>query len=384
MTTTPLIPRAVTTGELHLNNLVKTYAGSTVPAVNDVSLTVGHGQLVTLLGPSGCGKTTTLRMIAGFEEPTSGSITLDGKDMTFVKPNKRPMSMVFQNYALFPHMTVEQNVEYGLRTKRGKDATIKDAAAVAIASMNLAGFERRAPGQLSGGQQQRVALARAMVLRPTVMLFDEPLSNLDAKLRDQMRNEIRDLQQRLGTTSIYVTHDQSEAMSLSDVIVVMNKGRIEQAAAPAEIYTRPATAFVADFIGRASFVPVDATVKGSGTSTSARISLFGREVSIAAHPDVSGSRRGLLVLRPEAVSVAEAKGDTDGAVASTMYFGGAAEYQVDTALGTVLVSVPSPNPATLLAPGTRVKMTVNPELTYLLPSSEQEAIPVSPELSAAS
>lgn len=383
MTTIPFSHASATAGELQLHNLVKTYPGSTTPAVNDISLAVGHGQLVTLLGPSGCGKTTTLRMIAGFEEPSSGSITLDGRDMTFVRPNRRPMSMVFQNYALFPHMTVEQNVEYGLRTKRGKDATIKDAAAVAIASMNLAGFEKRAPGQLSGGQQQRVALARAMVLRPTVMLFDEPLSNLDAKLRDQMRNEIRDLQQRLGTTSIYVTHDQSEAMSLSDVIVVMNKGKIEQAAPPAEIYTRPATAFVADFIGRASFVPVEASTKGSGASTTARISLFGTELTIAAHPEASGARRGLVVLRPEAVSVIEAKGESDGAVASTMYFGGAAEYHVDTALGTVLVSVPSPHPSTLLAPGTRVRLKVNAELAYLLPSSEQDAIPVDPELALA-
>ena len=382
MTTASITPSA-TAGELRLENLVKTYPGSTVPSVDGVSLTIGHGQLVTLLGPSGCGKTTTLRMIAGFEEPTSGTISLDGRDMTYVKPNLRPMSMVFQNYALFPHMTVEQNVEYGLRTRRGRDATIKDAAAVAIASMNLAGFEKRSPGQLSGGQQQRVALARAMVLRPTVMLFDEPLSNLDAKLRDQMRNEIRDLQQRLGTTSVYVTHDQSEAMSLSDTIVVMNKGRIEQVGPPAEIYTRPATAFVADFIGRASFVPVEVSASGSGASARAKVSLFGREHSIAAHPGIGSSRSGLLVLRPEAMSVEVSASESDGAIASTMYFGGAAEYQVDTAHGTILVSVASPNPASLLAPGSRVRLSIDPELAYVLPSSEAPAAVAPVELEVA-
>jgi iron(III) transport system ATP-binding protein len=381
--TSTTTPRPATVGELQLTRLAKTYAGSSAPAVDGVSLAIPHGQFVTLLGPSGCGKTTTLRMIAGFEEPTEGSIVLDGRDLTYVKPNHRPMAMVFQNYALFPHMNVEQNVEYGLRTRRRRDASVKDAAAVAIASMNLAGFEKRSPGQLSGGQQQRVALARAMVLRPTVMLFDEPLSNLDAKLRDQMRNEIKELQARLGTTSIYVTHDQSEAMSLSDVIVVMNKGRIEQAAPPSEIYTRPATAFVADFIGRASFVPVEASVSGSGSATSARVSIFGREVTLAAHPDVAGARRGLAVLRPEALTVTEVTGESDGTVASTMYFGGAAEYQVDTALGTILVSVPSPHPSTLLAPGTRVRLTIAPDLAYLLPASEADALPSDPALNVA-
>lgn len=380
MTTAPM--RSAAPGELVLDSLVKTYDGSTVPAVDNVSLTIGHGQLVTLLGPSGCGKTTTLRMIAGFEEPTSGSISLDGKDMTFVKPNKRPMSMVFQNYALFPHMTVEQNVEYGLRTQRGKDATIKDAAAVAIASMNLAGFEKRSPGQLSGGQQQRVALARAMVLRPAVMLFDEPLSNLDAKLRDQMRSEIRDLQQRLGTTSVYVTHDQSEAMSMSDLIVVMNKGRIEQAGPPAEIYTRPATAFVADFIGRASFVPVPATFTGSGSLARASIRLFGADVEIAAHPDSISADGGLAVLRPEALMVEESP-IGEGTISSTVYFGGAAEYHVETVHGTILVSVASPDPRGLLAPGTRVALSVKPELAYLLPHAESSLLPEGLVLSAA-
>lgn len=357
-----------TSGHLQLCDLVKTYPMSPNPAVDDLSLTIQHGQLVTILGPSGCGKTTTLRMIAGLEEPTAGKILLDGKDITHVKASKRPMSIVFQNYALFPHMTVFENIEYGLHTQKGRGAMAKDAAAVATASMNLTGFEDRTPGQLSGGQQQRVALARAMVLRPSVLLLDEPLSNLDAKLREQMRHEIKDLQRKLGTTSIYVTHDQAEAMSLSDTIVIMNQGRIEQVASPADIYLRPANAFVADFIGRASFVSVAASMSGAGIHTTARINIFGEEVTVPAHPSMSGHHHGTLVLRPEAVSVRESPSSGYGIVISSMYFGGAAEYRVDTALGVVLVSVARPNPATLLATGTSVDLSVTASLAYLLPS----------------
>ncbi|HWU45416.1 MAG TPA: ABC transporter ATP-binding protein [Humibacter sp.] len=356
-----------TNGHLRLRNLVKAYPNSSGPAVDDVSLTIDHGRLVTILGPSGCGKTTTLRVIAGLEEPTGGSVLLDGKDITQVPASKRPMAIVFQNYALFPHLTVFENIEYGLRTKKGRGAMAKDAAAVAAASMNLAGFEDRMPGQLSGGQQQRVALARAMVLRPKVMLLDEPLSNLDAKLREQMRHEIKDLQRKLGTTTVYVTHDQAEAMSLSDTIVIMNRGRIVQVAPPADIYLRPANAFVADFIGRASLVSVQATVQGSGTRTTARIRPFGEELTVAAHPSVSGQHQGVLMLRPEAVFVSESTSSSDGIVISSMYFGGAAEYRVDTAIGVVLVSVPRPDPGTLLPAGTRVNLSITAPLAYLLP-----------------
>ena len=254
------LARTEPTGRITLDKLTKRYGSKrTDPvAVDAVSLDIRPGEFVTLLGPSGCGKTSTLRMIAGFEEPTSGSVQLDGADMNHVAPNRRPMSMVFQSYALFPHLTVRENVSYGLRLKKLGEKQLREEVDIVLTIMNLNAYADRAPHQLSGGQQQRVALARALVMRPKVLLFDEPLSNLDAKLRVQMRNEIRRLQKRLGITSIFVTHDQDEAMTLSDRVVVMNRGRIEQIDAPEIVYRRPASVFVADFIGRANFL--DATV----------------------------------------------------------------------------------------------------------------------------
>ncbi|MEZ5086852.1 MAG: ABC transporter ATP-binding protein [Tessaracoccus sp.] len=242
-------------GELKLINLTKQFgrAQEIVTAVDAINLTIAPGEFVTLLGPSGCGKTTTLRMIAGFEDPTGGHVVLDGSDMISTPPNKRPMAMVFQSYALFPHLSVWDNLAYGLKIRRLPKGEIARQVEEVMASMNLEMFAKRAPNQLSGGQQQRVALARAMVMRPKVLLFDEPLSNLDAKLRERMRLEIRKLQRQLGITSVYVTHDQSEAMSMSDRIIVMNGGKIEQAATPDVIYRHPASIFVADFIGRANF-----------------------------------------------------------------------------------------------------------------------------------
>jgi iron(III) transport system ATP-binding protein len=239
-------------GHVVLTDLVKRYENTDPaarPAVGGVSLDVRAGEFLTLLGPSGCGKTTTLRMVAGFETPTSGAIALDGVDMLRLPPNKRPMAMVFQSYALFPHLSVFENVAYGLRIDRARRGRLEEAVEIALTSMNLTGLDERFPHQLSGGQQQRVALARAMVMQPSVLLFDEPLSNLDAKFREQMRREIRLLQRRMGITSLYVTHDQSEAMSLSDRIVVMNAGRVEQVGAPRELYEAPTSDFVAGFVG---------------------------------------------------------------------------------------------------------------------------------------
>ncbi|MDN5963595.1 MAG: ABC transporter ATP-binding protein, partial [Actinomyces sp.] len=258
-------------GRLELVGLTKRFGegAEAVTAVDAIDLVIEPGEFITLLGPSGCGKTTTLRMIAGFEDATSGRVLLDGEDMVVVPPNKRPMSMVFQSYALFPHMSVRDNVSYGLKLQRMPRAELEEAVDVALASMNLTSMADRAPAQLSGGQQQRVALARAMVVRPKVLLFDEPLSNLDAKLRVKMRTEIRRMQRRLGITSVYVTHDQSEAMAMSDRIVVMNSGRIEQVATPSEIYRHPASVFVADFVGRANFL--DAKVVDRLSSGRARV-----------------------------------------------------------------------------------------------------------------
>ena len=231
-------------------------------AVDDVSLDVADGEFLTLLGPSGCGKTTTLRMIAGFLAPDRGDIWFGDRRMTEVPPHQRNTAMVFQSYALFPHMSVADNVGFGLMMRKIARPERERRVAEAIALVSLTGLEKRRPGQLSGGQQQRVALARAIVTRPDILLFDEPLSNLDAKLRERVRIEIRELQRRLGITAIYVTHDQDEALVMSDRIVVMNQGRIEQIGAPDGIYRRPKTAFVADFLGLANIV--EGTVETAG------------------------------------------------------------------------------------------------------------------------
>jgi iron(III) transport system ATP-binding protein len=223
-----------------------------VAAVHDVSLDVAPGELMTLLGPSGCGKTTTLRMIAGFQEPSAGEIWIGERDVTGTEANQRNIGFVFQNYALFPHLSVFENVAYGLKVQRMDSAEVRRAVTEVLALVGLASYERQMPHQLSGGEQQRVALARAIVIKPRVLLFDEPLSNLDAKLRTSMRGEIRDLQRRLGITAVYVTHDQEEAMAISDRIAVMNKGVIEQIGTAEELYRRPASVFVARFIASIS------------------------------------------------------------------------------------------------------------------------------------
>ena len=253
------------------DNVTKVYPGGTTPAVNDVSFTIEAGKLVTLLGPSGCGKTTTLRMIAGLEMATKGRILIGGADVTQLPATDRDVSMVFQSYALFPHMTVMENVSYGLKFS-GFDK--KEAAARAHAGLELvglAGFENRLPSELSGGQQQRVAVARALVLEPQVLLFDEPLSNLDAKLRRHVREEIREIQQNLGLTVVYVTHDQQEALAVSDRIIVMNRAVIAQDGAPRDLYDAPADAFVADFIGEANILPCEivSVVNGKAALSSA-------------------------------------------------------------------------------------------------------------------
>jgi len=353
------------TGHLVLTDLVKRYENTDPaarPAVGGVSLDVRAGEFLTLLGPSGCGKTTTLRMVAGFETPTSGAISLDGADMRRLPPNKRPMAMVFQSYALFPHLSVFENVAYGLRISRTRRERLAEAVEIALTSMNLIGLEERFPHQLSGGQQQRVALARAMVMQPSVLLFDEPLSNLDAKFREQMRREIRLLQRRMGITSLYVTHDQAEAMSLSDRIVVMNAGRIEQVATPAEVYTRPASVFVGNFVGRASFLPMPPVVAVDGR---ARVRVFGEELEVTAHPGVG--RDAVLMIRPESVSVVSAFERGCGVVRSAVYVGAGVDYEVETDHGTVLASVSDPDVGGLLVEGTKVGLSVDASRAYLLP-----------------
>ena len=241
---------------IKIENLFKKFGN--VAAVNHVWLEVNQGEILTLLGPSGCGKTTTLRCIAGLEKPDEGDVIIDGKSMFsqgFVPPSKREIGMVFQNYAVWPHMKVFDNVAYGLKIQKLPKKVIKKKVTETLESLGLTGLEGRFPGQLSGGQQQRVALARALVGNPKVLLLDEPLSNLDAKLRERMRFEIKSLVRRMGITSVYVTHDQAEAMVISDRVSVMNTGDIVQVGTPEEIYKKPATRFVADFIGTTNFIP---------------------------------------------------------------------------------------------------------------------------------
>jgi iron(III) transport system ATP-binding protein len=310
-------------------------------AVDDVSLTVEPGEFLTLLGPSGCGKTTTLRVVAGLEEPTAGRVVIDGEDVTDRPPHARDVSMVFQSYALFPHLTVFENVAYGLRSLRRPPAEVARAVSEALDLVGMAALASRAPAALSGGQQQRVALARALVLRPRVLLFDEPLSNLDAKLRKRMRGEIRALQRATAITALYVTHDQTEALAMSDRIAVMAHGRIEQLGSAAEVYARPATRFVAEFIGDANFFAVE--IRGRDPSG---ITVRLGPLDIRVPGAGPGAGQAVLVVRPEAVRLRPAgsgsapSGELGGQVRQAAYLGSAGEYVVDTEVGPVTASDP--------------------------------------------
>ena len=301
-----------------------------VAAVNDISFSIAAGTLVTLLGPSGCGKTTTLRLIAGLELPTSGRILIGGDDVTEMAAADRDVSMVFQSYALFPHMTVLENVRYGLIVSRMAKPQADERARAALATVGLTGYDARLPSELSGGQQQRVAVARALVLEPSVLLFDEPLSNLDARLRRQMREEIRDLQQRLSLTVVYVTHDQAEAMAVSDRIIVMNRAVIAQEGAPRELYEQPRDPFVAGFMGDANRVR-GTLRRRDDTRADVRI---GPVSLLLPH-------RGLadgdveLAIRPEAVTLRDGSGALQGTVRKAAYLGGLMEYTLDTDVGAL-------------------------------------------------
>ena len=251
--------------DIHIDGLVKTF-GST-RAVDGISLTVGSGEMFFLVGPSGCGKTTLLRMLAGFSAPDSGRIRFGSEDVTALPPNQRDIGMVFQGYALWPHMTIAENINFGLKMRKVPKAEAEKRVAEVIEMTGLAGMSDRKPNALSGGQQQRVAVARAIVLEPQVLLFDEPLSNLDAKLRRQVREEIRELQIGLGLTVVYVTHDQEEALAVSDKIVVMDKAKIAQIGTPVDLYDRPNSVFVADFIGEANILDCDVLSLGESESS---------------------------------------------------------------------------------------------------------------------
>ncbi len=314
-------------------------------AVNGVSFTVRAGSLVTLLGPSGCGKTTTLRMIAGLEMPTSGKVFIGDEDVTNLSASERDVSMVFQSYALFPHMSVLDNVGYGLKVQGLGKVEVAQRAKAALATVGLTGMEARYPSQLSGGQQQRVAVARALVLEPSVLLFDEPLSNLDAKLRRKMREEIRELQQRLQLTVVYVTHDQSEAMAVSDSIIVMNKSVIVQEGSPATLYQAPNNLFVASFMGDANHVKGWYTANDAQTGIleigSMRIPFRHIALAVSGRVDVE------VAIRPEAIRIHEiANSDAHGqsipaTIKKATYIGAWIEYTLDSALGELFAVDPA-------------------------------------------
>ncbi len=307
-------------------------------AVYDTSLDIEPGTFVTLLGPSGCGKTTTLRMIAGFESPDEGEIYLGGEPINALTPNKRDTAMVFQSYALLPHYNIFDNVAYGLRLRKMDKATIKQKVTDILALVGLEGMESRMTNQLSGGQQQRVALARALVLEPGVLLFDEPLSNLDAKLRVQMRTEIRRIQQEAGITAVYVTHDQSEAMAISDQIIIMEKGVVSQIGSPQEIYYHPKNEFVADFIGEANFLKGN-LIEKNGSEGVAQIGNSKVTVSDIENFNVGDPCE--LVLRPEAAVLGD-EGQLPCKVILSCFMGHYWNYHV--MVGDTLVKITDFNP----------------------------------------
>jgi putative spermidine/putrescine transport system ATP-binding protein len=314
---------------LVLDRLSKRY-GETV-AVDAISLAVERGEFVSLLGPSGCGKTTTLQMIAGFVEPDGGRVVLDGKDLLAVPAAQRGLGVVFQNYALFPHLTVAENVAFGLEMRKVDKAQVRGRVDEALALVGLAGLAARHPAQLSGGQQQRVALARALVIRPGLLLLDEPLSNLDAKLREEMQIELRRIQRAAGVTTVMVTHDQAEALALSDRVVVMQAGRIEQEGAPLHAYEHPASGFVCDFLGKANLFTPD-RVEGVRASIGPLQLELPEELAAQAR---TGAR---MLVRPEKIAFAAAGDDALGAtVKSRIFQGNHWLYQMETSLGDVLV-----------------------------------------------
>mgnify|MGYP002645400205 CR=1 FL=1 len=327
---------------VRLEHISKIYqdpkTGKDFYAVKDANLEIKPGSFVTLLGPSGCGKTTTLRMIAGFESPDEGEIYLGGEPINELTPNKRDTAMVFQSYALLPHYNIFDNVAYGLKLRKMDKQTIKEKVTNILKLVGLEGMEARMTNQLSGGQQQRVALARALVLEPGVLLFDEPLSNLDAKLRVTMRTEIRRIQQEAGITAIYVTHDQSEAMALSDQIIIMEKGVVAQIGTPQEIYYHPASEFVADFIGEANFMRGPLSHKQGDAGV---VTVEGTAVDVVGAANMEEGKECTLVLRPESAVLAE-QGQLPCKVVMSCFMGSYQNYHV--MVGNTLMKITDFNP----------------------------------------
>ncbi len=334
-------------------------------AVDNIDLEISDGEFFSLLGPSGCGKTTTLRMIAGFEFPTAGRLSIGGREIGLDPPNKRPVNTVFQNYALFPHMNVLENVMFGLLMQKVPKDQARDAAAKAINSVKLEALLNRKPNQLSGGQQQRVALARALVNEPKVLLLDEPLGALDLKLRQEMQSELKSLHSEVGITFVYVTHDQEEALTMSDRIGVMSEGKLLQVDDPTRIYEHPAKRFVADFIGEINLI--EGSVDSSGTVR------LGDEVIACASPAPSGSQSVTIALRPESIDltvenerIGGAMNQIPGIVARRTYFGDSHSYDIETSGGTLSIRRDNRPLNTIFDPGQPVTVSWHPDASNLL------------------
>jgi spermidine/putrescine transport system ATP-binding protein len=336
-----------------------------VVAVDDVSLDVDRGHFFALLGPSGCGKTTTLRMIGGFEEPNEGRIELGGVDVAPLPPYKRDVNTVFQSYALFPHLTIFENVAFGLRRRGVKAGDLRRRVGEALELVGLAGLERRKPRQLSGGQQQRIALARALVNRPRVLLLDEPLGALDLKLRKEMQLELKRIQNDVGITFVHVTHDQEEAMTMADRIVIMDGGHIEQVGTPTELYEQPQTAFVAGFLGVSNLLP--GTVVGAD-----RVKLQdGTEVRAPAQALAGRSGAVRIGVRPEKLRIGGGEENTlSGTVAESAYIGVSTQYILDTPAGQVAVYVQNDRLGAQVANGERLTLGWSPDCTFVVDAQE--------------
>jgi spermidine/putrescine transport system ATP-binding protein len=357
------VPATPVTVDVRLDRITKRF--DDVVAVDEISLEIDRGSFFALLGPSGCGKTTTLRMIGGFEEPTEGTVYLGDEPVTGRPPYKRDVNTVFQSYALFPHLSIFENVAFGLRRRGIRGQDVRGRVTEILRLVGLAGLERRRPRQLSGGQQQRVALARALVNRPRVLLLDEPLGALDLKLRKQMQLELKAIQHDIGITFVHVTHDQEEAMTMADRIAVMNQGHIEQLGPPAELYERPRTAFVAGFLGVSNLLP--GTVEGPDAIRLVDGTVVRAQVDGKAGPVAAG-------VRPEKITIGEGGVNTlEGTVRETAYIGVATQLVVDTRAGEIQVFAQNIDAGGRMpSPGSSVTLSWSPDSTFVVEQSKEE------------
>lgn len=334
-----------------------------VTAVDNINLTIEPGEFVCLLGPSGCGKTTMLRMLAGFEVPTTGNIFIGNKDVANLTPDKRDTAMVFQNYALFPHMNVFDNIAYGLKVQKRPKDEIEERVDKILKLMKMDDFAKRVPSEMSGGQQQRVSLARALIMNSGVLLFDEPLSNLDAKLRIHMRDEIRKLQKEVGITSIYVTHDQAEAMSLSDKVVIMKDGKIMQVGSPIEIYQKPNSEFVAKFIGRANILKAKIESKEENGEGTTELGIFGKKYKINETADKNVGNVDIVV-RPETIVFDQ--GNHEGTVVKSVFMGENHEYEIEIEGQIIEAILNNPHGKEIRSVGEKIKFTLDTDAIHII------------------